>query len=694
MPLSEQEIIAAVSYNSTNAESIGWHNFRLEIGVFLGLIAPFTEEAFAQAVADWQEFRPPLSINGQLDAATWRALKISLNWGAYLISDGEKIGDPASGSAPIENVMNWLSVSDEGRDLVFYHPNPLPHTDGRNRTRQISEINQIIFHETAGWGGNPAKPPGGTEGEWSTGVIGAHFKIESNGRIVQHYDINRILYHAGLGLNDDFGTNSIGIEFSNRVWTSNSGSIIPPGSGPEHDPAPREIIRSWNGRHNYIVPTMTQMEGLLQLLQLLEQLIEIDFSDAPLWRSFNFNGEENMFKLNEWSDSEIDQTRGQPGFYAHIAFRHSDGWFQNLCMFLVFVKGLDLIDAYNTSKALVSSRRELVKIPVIQEWPPRERVPAVSKFDGNIVVGTWWGLSPLLKKATNVSFWEEVSNEISGRVNSVAVDGRTLLVGGDFTISGRDDINKIARWDGNNWLPVVHTIPENFWVRKILKNRSGFWVILDAHDLRQCAYSKIWQYSNGLLLNAFSEEGLFSPFWSYCTSSGSTIRTIVNFNNTWIIAGRLEVRKDELTVGFMLAKWNKVENTWEDVEGFGIIPPNDYGHSWINTMLVANNLLYFAGSIDFIKTYNGEEISNMSEAHFDGSVHVLHNYRGQIYVGGNFTVNGDPDLINIVRWNNGRWERVVQPDESISTVYDITSDSSGIYIVGDNALFLFIEHSS
>lgn len=247
--------------------------------------------------------------------------------------------------------INWRAVGANGDNLVFFHPNPKPHIRSQNVTRPLANITTIILHETAGWGENP---PTNIAEKWVNGGVGAHFKICTDGTILQYYDVNRQLNHAG---SNGYNGQSIGIEFTNLVWTRQRGPIVP--GGQPFDKSPREVLDCWASQH-YILPPIEQLEGLFRLLSVLNTQLSLDLTNPTKWRSYNYKGIMGDFKINRWDQSLIDAYRNTPGVYAHINIsdpsdptkRHSDGWFQNLYCFLRFCFSFTSIRAYNEAKNL------------------------------------------------------------------------------------------------------------------------------------------------------------------------------------------------------------------------------------------------------------------------------------------------------------------------------------------------------
>lgn len=681
MSLSPQELTEAVIYNESHAEIVGWKDFQLEIGLFFELVSPFRSEDFAQAVADWQASHSSLTtVNGQLEPTSWKYLKIELNWGHYLVVNGELISDIYANSNPSIEIKNWLDVDSQGNDLVFHHSNPKPwDNNARNILRHSNNIDTIILHETGGWGGDLKSAP---SEEWRIGKIGAHFKISEKGIIVQYYDTARYLNHAGA-----FNSNSIGIEFTNP---SDRGEFAEGRHLVSRYREERDFVTIFNGKL-YMVPSITQMEGLHKLLSIISSAMNFDLDDPSLWKSYSQI--ENTFQLDTFEQSLINQLEGLPGIFAHSCINKQkwDGFFQNLCMFLVFVKALSLEDAYNLSKNLISTGKNVVNIPNFKELQGELRTVAV--MNDVVFVGGRWAHSNILQKSTEYSFWTEVGGGVNGDVFTMAADGENLLVGGNFTGAGNSDINKIARWDGSTWHSVGLRMPDNFWVHKIIKTYSSFYVILTASFGHIGEYAKIWTLNNGAW-QELPESGL---------ARNSSINSIIDYGNTQIIGGRLRIGGGALgpTTGYMLAQWDLLEMKWKDFKGFGILPSNVI-NGVIHSILYANNSLFFAGTFansdrHLVKVYDGLAISDNPGEFKGGIVRVLHRHKGQIYAGGDFNSVGENDSIKkIAKWNGYSWEAVVKGVGTISNVHDIVSTDSGIYIVGSNEggsypMVLFIE---
>jgi hypothetical protein len=58
--------------------------------------------------------------------------------------------------------------------------------------------------------------------------------------------------------------------------------------------------------------------------------------------------------------------------------------------------------------------------------------------------------------------WSALGSGLNGYVETLAISGNDLYVGGDFTTAGGTPANRIAKWDGNNW-SALGTGIENGW---------------------------------------------------------------------------------------------------------------------------------------------------------------------------------------------------------------------------------------
>lgn len=88
-------------------------------------------------------------------------------------------------------------------------------------------------------------------------------------------------------------------------------------------------------------------------------------------------------------------------------------------------------------------------------------VNAMTEFQGLLYVGgsfnTAGGVSAMSMAAWNGTVWTSVGGGIGGGVNStgsvlaLAVDGTTLVAGGDFVTAGGVPVVNVARWNGTVW---------------------------------------------------------------------------------------------------------------------------------------------------------------------------------------------------------------------------------------------------
>lgn len=273
-----------------------------------------------------------------------------------LIIEGKAIDVPSG-----LKFVNYLAKDSEKKDLVFNNS----VVRNKSEKRKQSDINSIVLHETAGWESSPSKVT--KEWEKVTSASGAHFRILTDGTILQHYDTVLKLKHG-----DFFNNRSIGIEFSNRVWSDlNEDSFTPPKAVFYN--LNREVIAVWK-TERYIVPPLVQLEGLVSLIKLLRNNMSdlINLDDRSSWLSVDYNGKKDRFSLYKWDDENIKNAATKAGILAHINIsggeinesdkeskkkvekdNHSDGWFQNLYCFLRFYENLSPEQAYFVARELL-----------------------------------------------------------------------------------------------------------------------------------------------------------------------------------------------------------------------------------------------------------------------------------------------------------------------------------------------------
>ncbi len=108
MTLTSSQLSQAVQYNATHGRDVGWMAYEEQVLTELGFssVCP-SSEAFANAVADWQDRHRPLTPDGKLGSNTWSRMRTVLG-----IAGGGTGGSAATeplhlaGSGPL-----WLQVA-------------------------------------------------------------------------------------------------------------------------------------------------------------------------------------------------------------------------------------------------------------------------------------------------------------------------------------------------------------------------------------------------------------------------------------------------------------------------------------------------------------------------------------------------------------------------------------------------------
>ena len=305
---------------------------------------------------------------------------------------------------------------------------------------------------------------------------------------------------------------------------------------------------------------------------------------------------------------------------------------------------------------------------------------------------------------------------VTGRVNTIAVSGTTVYIGGDFTnLGGNPNINYIARWDGTNWSPLlsgtagltstVHAIVlsgteviaggefqnaggnsnANYLARWNGTQWTGFISGTTATGITNTVFtlalSGTHVYAGGAFIGAGSNPNAnYIAYWDGgwrnlgTTPLTDSVYTIV-FSGTHVYAGG--------AFADYVAYWNG--NIWTTITGLS-------GGSAVYAITIVDNNVYAGG--DFITPSGRIALSSGGGpwstllSGVNGTVSATLSLGGKILVGGTFTTAGGKPARGLAEWNplGGSWSPVSNfawNSSDITSVEALVSSGSGLYVGGD-----------
>lgn len=245
----------------------------------------------------------------------------------------------------------------------------------------------------------------------------------------------------------------------------------------------------------------------------------------------------------------------------------------------------------------------------------------------------------------------------------------SLLIGGQFTITGIDSIKNIALWDGKTW----KSLGTGISTKNILVGCLAFYngiLYVDGHiDL-----------NNGLQEQTIAEwDG--NKWTDVGGGINGVVRDLVVYKNELYVAGWFSSAGGLKTDN--IAKWNGI--TWSPVgKGFS---------DEVYTLCIYENELYAGGwftknSYGYV---NANNIAKWNDANWDtvGSrvnlgfwIKTLGVFNNELYATGNFSKCGNIAVLNIARWNNSVWQSVGNISLSNRT-YAIANYKNELHIAGE-----------
>ncbi|MEI9920366.1 MAG: hypothetical protein WDO14_16465 [Bacteroidota bacterium] len=228
--------------------------------------------------------------------------------------------------------------------------------------------------------------------------------------------------------------------------------------------------------------------------------------------------------------------------------------------------------------------------------------------------------------------WLPVAGGLNATASSLCIYKGELYVSGWFTKAGSVDANYIAAWNGSEW----HAVGQGF----------------NSHPNDLVVY-KDELYAGG----------------EFSTADGKPAHNIAKWNGkAWSAAGKgvdvisvMAVYKDVLyTSGWAMGKNSEGVNLWDGTkwlkESYDVVGVP-------NSMLVYKGDLYFGGYFPHkgkkvetcIYRFDGSTWPKVGSKGTNGHIYSMLEHNGVLYTAGFFTEVEDLETNNIAKWDGGKW---------------------------------------
>ncbi len=258
------------------------------------------------------------------------------------------------------------------------------------------------------------------------------------------------------------------------------------------------------------------------------------------------------------------------------------------------------------------------------------RVTAMAIYEGRLYAGTTekLGANAIYRLMYwNDTLWTKVST-LNGPINSLIAFKGSLYAGGKFTMADTTKVKYIARWNDTTWRALGRNISNN--VRAIAVFRNNLYV--------GGQFSEVLKWNGRSWESAIGSKSIRMSGW---------VKSFCMYNDELYACGEFNY----------LAKWDGTD--WATVGSL-----NDGA----SAIAECNASLYIGG--DFISSPGGDysyhiaryKASTMSWAclggvlysggdckPYSGTVWALAEYKGDIYIGGQFMIAGGKAISNIAK---------------------------------------------
>jgi hypothetical protein len=290
--------------------------------------------------------------------------------------------------------------------------------------------------------------------------------------------------------------------------------------------------------------------------------------------------------------------------------------------------------------------------------PWNSEVNTLAVLGGNLYVGGYFNASGGNTLAYiakwNGSNWSGLSSGMDSVVQGLSVSGSNLYAGGSFRTAGGVSANGVAKWDGNSWSPLGSGVGGMY--------SSVYTVAATASDL----------FAGGPFTRAGGNAANYIAKWNGSDWSSLALELGVNGSvRALTVSGKDLYLGGEFTTASgvpanYIAKWNGIG--WWPL-GSGITAPANYAYSGggvsalaiMGSDVCAGGYFTTAGSnaANSIAKWNGNSWSELGGG-VDRAVNALAVSGSDLYVGGEFTIatntGGASVTVNrTARWNGSGW---------------------------------------
>jgi len=259
------------------------------------------------------------------------------------------------------------------------------------------------------------------------------------------------------------------------------------------------------------------------------------------------------------------------------------------------------------------------------------------------------------------SSWSALGLGTNDWINTIAVSGTDIYVGGYFTEAGGSPVNYVAKWDGTSWSSLGSGV-----------NQFQYGVV-----------NSIAVSGNNVYVGGFFSEAGGIPVSNIAKWDGTSWSALGNGLDDYVLA--LTISGNDVYAGgyfHYIAKWDGT--TWSSLGGISD------GAAY--SLAVSGSNIYAGGeftsiggiSANKIAKWNGTSWSALGSG-VNKIVYTIATSGDDVYAGGRFTIAGGVTVNGLGKWNGTNWSALGNGfgfNSYSGGVFNIVSSGNNIYAGG------------